>query len=132
MQSTFRAPLLWVLLPWMTGYWLANRFHQVEPLVLVCLAICALSLSIFLTRLRNWGFAFAIGTLCAGGSYYSSVEGIRKVKEPCLSMPISVLELLFEGVFVVKASRILAKFGRMFSRPSKVPGSFSQLAESIP
>ena len=106
MQSTFRAPLLWVLLPWMMGYWLADRFHQVEPIAFGCFGLCALTASLLFTRLRIWGIFFTIGALCAGCSFYSSTEGVRKVRSPWLSMPIRELELVLEVTRTFRSSSL--------------------------
>ena len=92
------------------GYWLADRFDQVEPTVFGCLALCALSASVVFTRLRNWSFAFVTGALCAGGFYYSSTEGSRKVREPWISMPVRELEL---GLEITRTFDREDPFGRL-------------------
>ncbi len=91
-----RAPLLWVLIPWMVGYWLADRFGEIELVTLAWIAFGgAFAASVF-SRLQIWSFAFVIAAICAGSCHYLIMEGPRQAKEPWLSMPIRELELNFE------------------------------------
>lgn len=96
LQPVARAPLLWVLIPWMTGYWLADRFDEIDPIAFGGMALAGTVLSLTFTRFPWWSMAFFVGATGAGSWYYSALEGPFRAKEPFTAMPVRELELTFE------------------------------------
>tara|TARA_B100000959_G_scaffold170969_1_gene179011 strand:- start:1601 stop:3184 length:1584 start_codon:yes stop_codon:yes gene_type:complete len=80
----------------MVGYWIADRFDEIEPTALAWIAFAGAFSSIVFTRLQSWNVAFVIAAICTGACHYLIMEGSRQAKEPWLSMPIRELELTFE------------------------------------
>ena len=80
----------------MTGFWLADRFDEIDPIAFGWIAFAGIVFSLIFTRLPWWSIAFFVGATGAGSLYYSLLEGPFRSKEPFTAMPVRELELTFE------------------------------------
>jgi len=97
--APLRAPLLWVLLPWVAGLIAAD---VLTPYVLIPTFTCGLFFSIAgmwtITRQRNtpwlWTVFFIGGVFCLSATRYLQVEGSQKTTSSLLKLPPR--ELVFD------------------------------------
>ena len=104
--TPLRAPLLWVLLPWVAGLIAAN---VLMPYVLMPIFTCGLLFSIAgmwtMIRQRNtqwlWAVFFIGGVFCLSATRYLQVEGSHKTTASLLKLPPRelVLDIHIERLF---------------------------------
>ena len=97
-NTTLRAPILWALIPWMIGCWIAERYPPINPVVLLSISFSGSVFSFVFPALRLWAPVFLGSVLCLGILYFQALENSHQAEEPWLSMPVRELELSLEVI----------------------------------